>query len=128
MMIHDWIHGSFSISCQRSFSCGIYTVNTQDSKHIFLRNFDFIVKSLYAELNSCLGIYPNYLPFLNALDPIFDLSGISLLCTNFEIRHLPLLLFRYFCFGYFCFFSLKNKVQNLKRRDTNLKRRWHNMN
>ena len=34
--------------------------------------------------NSCHGIFPKYLIFLNALNPIFDLYGISFLCTNSE--------------------------------------------
>ena len=31
------------------FSCGIYIVNEQDNKNMFLNNFDFMVKSLYAQ-------------------------------------------------------------------------------
>ena len=31
------------------FSCGIYVVNKQDNKIMFLNNFDFMVKSLYAQ-------------------------------------------------------------------------------
>ena len=58
-------------------------MNKQNSKNMFLRNFDFMVKSLYTE-KSCLEISPKYLIFQNAPDPIFDLYGINFLCTNSE--------------------------------------------
>ena len=31
------------------FSCGIYIVNKQDNKNMFLNNFDFMAKSIYAQ-------------------------------------------------------------------------------
>ena len=62
---------------------GSTSVNKQNSKNMFLRNFDFMVKSLYTE-KICLEISPKYLIFQNAPDTIFDLYGINFLCTNSE--------------------------------------------
>ena len=41
--------GHFESISRALFSCGIYIMNKQDSKNMFLNNFDFIVKSLYAQ-------------------------------------------------------------------------------
>ena len=41
--------GHFESVFRALFSCGIYIVNKQDNKNMFLNNFDFIVKSLYAQ-------------------------------------------------------------------------------
>ena len=40
--------GHFETVFRALFSCGIYIVNKQDSKNMFLNNFDFMVKSLFA--------------------------------------------------------------------------------
>ena len=45
----DLFHGSFLISFQSSFQLWDYIVNKQDNKNMFLNNFDFMVKSLYAQ-------------------------------------------------------------------------------
>ena len=39
--------GHFESVFRALFSFGIYIVNKQDSKNMFLNNFDFMVKSLY---------------------------------------------------------------------------------
>ena len=41
--------GHFESVFRALFSFGIYIVNKQDNKNMFLNNFDFMVKSLYAE-------------------------------------------------------------------------------
>ena len=41
--------GHFESSFRALFNCGIYIVNKQDNKNMFLNNFDFMVKSLYAQ-------------------------------------------------------------------------------
>ena len=41
--------GHFESVFRALFSCGIYIVNKQDNKNMFLNNFDFMVKSLYAQ-------------------------------------------------------------------------------
>ena len=41
--------GHFESVFRAFFSCGIYIVNKQDNKNMFLNNFDFMVKSLYAQ-------------------------------------------------------------------------------
>ena len=41
--------GHFESVVRALFNCGIYIVNKQDNKNMFLNNFDFMVKSLYAE-------------------------------------------------------------------------------
>ena len=41
--------GHFESVFKALFSCGIYIVNKQDNKNMFLNNFDFMVKSLYAQ-------------------------------------------------------------------------------
>ena len=64
------------------FSCGIYIVNKQDNKNMFLK-----ILTLWSNPymhNSCLGIFPKYLIFGNAPKPIIDLCGIIFLCANFE--------------------------------------------
>ena len=56
-------------------------VNKQDSKNMFLRNFDFIANPYM--LGGCLGISPKRLILGNAPpDPTIDLHAISFLCTN----------------------------------------------
>ena len=44
----DLFHGHFESVFRALFSCGIYIVNKQDNKNMFLNNYDFMVKSLYA--------------------------------------------------------------------------------
>ena len=39
----------FRVLFRALFSCGIYIVNKQDNQNKFLNNFDFMVKSLYAQ-------------------------------------------------------------------------------
>ena len=41
--------GHFESVFRALFSCGIYVVNKQDNKNMFLNNFGFMVKSLYAQ-------------------------------------------------------------------------------
>ena len=41
--------GHFESVFRPLFSCEIYIVNKQDNKNRFLNNFDFMVKSLYAQ-------------------------------------------------------------------------------
>ena len=41
--------GHFESVFRALFSCGIYIVNKQDKKNMFLNNFDFMVKSVYAQ-------------------------------------------------------------------------------
>ena len=41
--------GHFESVFRALFSCGIYIVNKQDKKSMFLNNFDFMVKSIYAQ-------------------------------------------------------------------------------
>ena len=41
--------GHFESVFRALFGCGIYIVNKQDNKNMFLNNFDFMVKSLYAQ-------------------------------------------------------------------------------
>ena len=41
--------GHFKSVFRTLFSYGIYIVNKQDSKNMFLNNFDFMVKSIYAQ-------------------------------------------------------------------------------
>ena len=41
--------GHFESVFRALFSCGIYIVNKQDNKNMFLNNFDFMVKSLFAQ-------------------------------------------------------------------------------
>ena len=41
--------GHFESVFRALFSCGIYIVNKQDNKNMFLNNFDFMVKSIYAQ-------------------------------------------------------------------------------
>ena len=43
----SWFMSHFESVFRALFSCGIYIVNKQDSKNMFLRNFDFMVKSLH---------------------------------------------------------------------------------
>ena len=45
----DLINGSFESVFRALFSFGIYIVKKQDNKNMFLNNFDFMVKSLYAQ-------------------------------------------------------------------------------
>ena len=40
--------GHFESVFRALFSCVIYIVNKRDNKNMFLNNFDFMVKSLYA--------------------------------------------------------------------------------
>ena len=41
--------GHFESVFRTLFSCGIYIVNKQDNKNMFLNNFEFMDKSLYAQ-------------------------------------------------------------------------------
>ena len=41
--------GHFESVFRALFSCGIYIVNKEDNKNMFLNNLDFMVKSLYAQ-------------------------------------------------------------------------------
>ena len=41
--------GHFESDFRALFSCGIYIVNEQDNRNMFLNNFDFMVKSLYTQ-------------------------------------------------------------------------------
>ena len=41
--------GHFESVFRALLSCGIYIVNKQDNKNMFLNNSDFMVKSLYAQ-------------------------------------------------------------------------------
>ena len=75
--------GHFESVFRVLFSCGIYIANKQDSKNVFLDNFDFIWSNPYMH-NSCLGISPKHFIFRNAPKPIVDQNGISFLSTNFE--------------------------------------------
>ena len=44
-----WFKSQFESVFRALFSCEIYIVNKQDSKNMFLRNFDSVVKSLYTK-------------------------------------------------------------------------------
>ena len=41
--------GNFESVFRALFSCGICILNKQDSENMFLNNFDFMLKSLYAQ-------------------------------------------------------------------------------
>ena len=85
-------------------------MNKEDSKNMFLNNFDFM-RNPYMH-NSCLGISPKCLIFRSAPKPIIDLYGINFLCTNFEIFTISSAIVLIDCIypPYYCIHASENKT------------------